>query len=90
LNSLTSRIRDVAKNDEIPSNVADLLDEAAEVLEDESEEMSVRVNTAGSLLDQVSNDPNIRQHTRTEIWNLVSSVESLEESDGEDGQETSA
>jgi uncharacterized protein (UPF0147 family) len=36
------------------------------------------VNTAASILDRVSNDPNIKQHTRTEIWNLASKVENLE------------
>ncbi|WP_347722327.1 UPF0147 family protein [Candidatus Nanohalococcus occultus] len=79
INSLTSRMRDIAEKNTIPSNVTDMLTEAAEKLEDGEEELSVRVNTAGSILDQVSNDPNIKQHTRTEIWNLASKVESLED-----------
>ncbi|WEL19457.1 Uncharacterized protein SVXNc_0433 [Candidatus Nanohalococcus occultus] len=72
-------MRDIAEKNTIPSNVTDMLTEAAEKLEDGEEELSVRVNTAGSILDQVSNDPNIKQHTRTEIWNLASKVESLED-----------
>ncbi|WP_414837027.1 UPF0147 family protein [Candidatus Nanohalococcus occultus] len=79
INSLTSRMRDIAEKNTIPSNVTEMLTEAAEKLEDGEEELSVRVNTAGSILDQVSNDPNIKQHTRTEIWNLASKVESLED-----------
>lgn len=75
---VTSMMRDMAEKDSIPSNVSDMLEEAAEELEDEDKDLSVRVNTASSLLDQVSNDPNIRQHTRTEVWNLASKVESLD------------
>ncbi|MFB6190338.1 MAG: UPF0147 family protein [Candidatus Nanohaloarchaea archaeon] len=77
LESVTARMRDLASNGSLPSNVSEMLEDAAEKLEDEEEDLSVRVNTAASLLDQVSNDPNIKQHTRTEIWNLASKVEGL-------------
>jgi uncharacterized protein (UPF0147 family) len=77
VSALAERMRDIADQGSIPSNVSDMLNEAADKLEDDEEELSVRVNTAGSLLDQISNDPNIKQHTRTEIWNLASQVENL-------------
>lgn len=70
-------MRDLADEGSVPSNVADMIREAAEELEKEDKDLEVRVNTASSLLDQVSNDPNIKQHTRTEIWNLASKTESL-------------
>jgi uncharacterized protein (UPF0147 family) len=76
--SVTQQMRDLADQNAVPSNVAEMIKEAAEELEDEDKDLSVRVNTASSLLDQVSNDPNIKQHTRTEIWNLASKTESLE------------
>lgn len=78
LESVTKQMRRLAEEDSIPSNVAEMVAEAAEELEKEDKDLSVRVNTASSLLDQVSNDPNIKQHTRTEIWNLASQTESLE------------
>ncbi|MFB6208996.1 MAG: UPF0147 family protein [Candidatus Nanohaloarchaea archaeon] len=77
LKALTTRMRDLAENGSIPSNVSDMLEEAADKLEDEEEQLSVRVNSAASLLDEISNDPNIKQHTRTEIWNLASKIENL-------------
>ncbi|MFB6292003.1 MAG: UPF0147 family protein [Candidatus Nanohaloarchaea archaeon] len=79
INSVVARMRDMADSSSMPSNVAELLEEAASELEDEDKELSVRVNSAASLLDQISNDPNIKQHTRTEIWNLASQVEGLED-----------
>jgi len=76
--AVTQQMRDLADQDAVPSNVADMIRDAAEELEQEDMDLSVRVNTASSLLDQVSNDPNIKQHTRTEIWNLASKTESLD------------
>jgi len=78
VNSVTDRMRDLADENSVPSNVAEMIRDAAEELEKEDKDLSVRVNTASSLLDQVSNDPNIKQHTRTEIWNLASQTESLD------------
>lgn len=78
IDAVTARMRDMAERPDLPSNVSDLLEDAADELEDEDKDISVRVNSAASKLDKVSNDPNIRQHTRTEIWNLASKVESLE------------
>jgi uncharacterized protein (UPF0147 family) len=67
------------KDSNVPSNVKDLLDNAIEAMADEDEEISVRVNTATSYLDEISNDPNIAQHTRTEVWNIASMLESVED-----------
>ncbi|MFB6214114.1 MAG: UPF0147 family protein [Candidatus Nanohaloarchaea archaeon] len=77
LDSVTARMRDLASDSSMPSNVSEMLKDAADKLEDDDKDLSVRVNTAASLLDQISNDPNIKQHTRTEIWNLASKVEGL-------------
>ena len=70
-------MRNLAEDDSVPSNVSEMLVEASEILENEEKDLSVRVNSASSVLDRVSNDPNIKQHTRTEIWNLASKTESL-------------
>ncbi len=75
---VSDMMTEIAEKDAIPSNVSEMLEEASEELQDEDKDLSVRVNAASSILDQVSNDPNIRQHTRTEIWNLASKVESLD------------
>ena len=79
IEALTARMRDMADQSSLPSNISDILEDICETLEDEDQDLSVRVNTAASLLDKISNDPNIKQHTRTEIWNLASKVEGLEE-----------
>ncbi|MFB6203676.1 MAG: UPF0147 family protein [Candidatus Nanohaloarchaea archaeon] len=75
--SVVKRMEGIAEKDGVPSNVSEMLEQAIDELQDEDRDLSIRVNSASSLLDQISNDPNIRQHTRTEIWNLASKVESL-------------
>lgn len=61
----------------VPSNVKELLRDAEEELR-EDDEIRVRVQAATSLLDRVSNDLNIDQHTRTEIWNIASILENTD------------
>lgn len=78
VDQVADMMNDMADQDSIPSNVSNLLHEAAEELQDDEKDLSIRVNAASSLLDRVSNDPNIRQHTRTQVWNLASKVESLD------------
>lgn len=78
VSAVVQRMRDQAEKDAVPSNVSEMLEQAAQELDEEDRDLSVRVNSASSILDEISNDPNIRQHTRTEIWNLASKVESLD------------
>ncbi len=78
LERVIQRMEELKEDEDVPSNVKDALDRCIETLQDGDEEFSVRVNTAGSYLDEVSNDPNIAQHTRTEIWNIASLLESAD------------
>lgn len=77
LDTAIARMEDLKEDDSVPSNVKDVLDEGIDVLENGDEELSVRINTVTSLLDDVSNDPNIAQHTRTEVWNIASMLEQV-------------
>lgn len=79
LDTVIERIQALEDDGSIPSNVKNLLSNSVEALEDDDEELSVRINTATSFLDEISNDPNIAQHTRTEVWNIASMLESIED-----------
>lgn len=81
LETAITRMEDLKEDGSVPSNVKEALDESIETLQDEDEEISVRINTATSLLDEISNDPNIAQHTRTEVWNIASLLESANNQD---------
>lgn len=76
---LLEEMKRLSEDRSVPSNVREMLNRAIKSLKEEDKDLSVRVNTATSLLDEISNDPNIAQHTRTKIWNLASKLESLKE-----------
>ncbi len=63
----------------VPKNIRLAIDEAKRGLNDEKQDNAVRINSAVSILDEISNDPNIPIYTRTQIWNIVSMLEVMNE-----------
>jgi uncharacterized protein len=61
----------------IPRNVREKLGNAIAALSHEDEEVSIRVDKALQEIDDVANDTNTQSYTRTQIWNIVSLLESL-------------
>lgn len=62
----------------VPRNIRNLIQEAKDHLNGK-QELPVRINSAISILDEVSNDSNIPIYTRTQIWNMVSMLEVMNE-----------
>jgi len=69
-------IGEISNERGLPNNVREMLHEAAGILKDDKSEQE-RISSVVSMLDEASNDPNVPQHIRTRIWNLVSSLESM-------------
>ena len=63
----------------VPRNIRASIDEAKKNLNNEKSEMDVRINSAISILEEISSDPNIPIYTRTQIWNIVSMLEVINE-----------
>ena len=59
----------------VPRNIRTVAETAKKELEDKSKEMDLKLNSAISVLDEITNDPNIPTYTRTQIWNVVSMLE---------------
>jgi len=59
----------------VPKNIRSLVQEARGNINNPKLERAVKINAAISILDEVSNDPNIPTYTRTQIWNIVSLLE---------------
>jgi len=70
-------IEQIANDRTVPRNIRTKCEDAVDVLKNEKEDAAVRVNTVVSDMDDISNDPNIPMYTRTQIWNIVSILESL-------------
>jgi uncharacterized protein (UPF0147 family) len=61
----------------VPKNIRENAQESKDSLLNSSEELSVRIDQAVQLLDEISEDPNMPVYTRTQIWSIVSMLEGL-------------
>jgi uncharacterized protein (UPF0147 family) len=66
---------EISEDRTVPRNVRSMIAETKRHLNNEKDDMGIRLNSAISILDEVSNDPNIPIYTRTQIWNIVSLLE---------------
>jgi hypothetical protein len=67
----------VAEDTSVPRNIRRAASEAREILFDEKKDVGVRAASAVTILDEISNDPNMPIHTRTTIWNAISILEPI-------------
>lgn len=79
IGTITSLLDEINADRTVPKNIRLTVQKAKEDLNNERQDMAVRINSAISLLDEVSNDPNIPIYTRTQIWNIVSMLEVINE-----------
>jgi uncharacterized protein (UPF0147 family) len=71
-------IEQVVNDKTVPRNIRTKCEESISILKNDSQDAAIRVNTVISTMDEISNDPNIPMYTRTQIWNIVSLLESLQ------------
>ena len=75
-NDIATLIEQVSEDKTVPRNIRERCLEAIKILKNEKDPVDIRINTVISYLDEMSNDPNIPMYTRTQIWNIVSLLES--------------
>lgn len=74
---IVNMLKQVKEDRSVPRNIRLACEDCIETLKDKSEEESVRLNSCIFTLDRISNDPNIPMYTRTQIWNIVSTLEAI-------------
>lgn len=67
----------IMENNSVPRNIREAAQDSNTLLKDEEQDLSVRVSTVLTKLDEISNDPNIPVHARTLIWEVLSKLESI-------------
>ena len=77
INQIINVLEEQKNETSVPKNVRKKLDEIIEILKDENMDILLKKDKAIHLLDEVSEDPNIQPFVRTQIWSLVSMLESL-------------
>ncbi|MGJ7029186.1 hypothetical protein HNR54_001561 [Methanothermobacter sp. DSM 3267] len=65
------------EDNSVPRNIRRAAEESKEILNNEDEDSTVRASTVISILDEISNDPNIPIHARTLVWEILSELESI-------------
>ena len=67
----------ISDNLSTPRNIRKLIKDSIDTLKDDSLSVGVRSANAISMLEDVSQDPNIPSFSRVTIWSAVSSLESI-------------
>jgi len=75
----TEILQHIMGDTSVPRNIRRAAEESKEILAREDEEPTIRASTVISILDEISNDPNIPIHARTLIWNVLSELESIQD-----------
>jgi len=74
--SIVKLLSEIIEDRTVPRNIRAAVEEAKKNLtDDDGRDWDVRVSTAISILDEITNDPNIPSYTRTQIWNIVTMME---------------
>lgn len=79
LNAAIETLDQVAANPSTPKNIRKKISDLANELKSEEFSMSVRASNAISLLDDITQDPNMPSYVRVTLWQSVSTLEGIRE-----------
>jgi len=79
LNNSVSTLHQIATNPSTPKNIRKNIADIVEQLKSDEYSISVRAANTISLLDDVTQDPNLPSYVRTSLWQAVSTLESIRE-----------
>ena len=68
----------IMEDTSVPRNIRKIMDDA-KIKIISKEALNVNVSNAIYLMEDISNDINMPAHTRTEIWTIISELESIRE-----------
>ena len=75
LNPILSLLDLIINDRTVPKNIRKAAEDSKNILNDEKQNMELRISTAIHILDETINDPNMPMYARTKIWNAVSLLE---------------
>ena len=80
MTSLTDAIElidEICEEHGMPRNVKEVLTEVKTILQDNSQDVKIILDTAKQKISDLSEDPNLQTFSRTQIWNLASALEEV-------------
>jgi hypothetical protein len=78
IKQISEMIEDLVNDNSIPKNIRRALSEAKTRL-DGNEEKTVKISAAIYVIESITEDINMPSHARTQIWAIMSALESLNE-----------
>lgn len=72
------RMGELSNDRSVPRNIRNTILEAIEKTK-QKEKAGINYSTAIYILDDISNDINMPSHARTDIWEIISMLESIKE-----------
>ena len=79
LDNAMSSLNQLATSPSTPRNIRKSISSLLEELKSEEYSMSVRAANTTSLLDDITQDPNMPSYVRTSLWQIVSILENIRE-----------
>ena len=67
----------IADDNTTPRNIRRTAKTASDMLDDENLSIAARAANAISILEEISQDPNMPMYSRTRIWNAISVLEGI-------------
>ena len=77
LNEAIELIDEICEEHGMPRNVKEVLNEVKTILQDNSRDVQIILDTAKQKVSDLSEDPNLQTFSRTQIWNLASALEEV-------------
>lgn len=77
LNQVVAMLNRIIVDSGVPRNIRRAAFEALKMLNDRSLSPGVRAANAVSILDEISQDPNMPSYARTTIWNIIAILSSI-------------
>ncbi|HEY4673539.1 MAG TPA: UPF0147 family protein [Nitrososphaerales archaeon] len=70
-------LQSVSESPTTPRNIRKIIKDTITTLQNSASSLGIRAANAISMLDEVSQDPNMPSFTRVTIWSAVSTLESI-------------
>jgi uncharacterized protein (UPF0147 family) len=77
LEAVLGKIDETSQDYSMPRRVKAVLKKVGEDLKKKDQDMSMRITTAIYGIEEVSGDINIPMHAKTQLWDIISDLESL-------------
>ncbi len=76
-NEVIYLLEEMSQDSSVPKNVRKNAQDARTKMENQKTSLDIRCATAISMLDEISNDPNVPSHGRASLYTIISKLEAL-------------